>query len=175
MRYRSRVPPAILETARLTLREMALDDLDFLAEMLSDPEVMRYYPRPYDRAGAEAWIQRMRERYAHHGCGFWLAVERATGRPIGQVGLLAQRIDGADEHEVAYMIHRPFQRRGFAAEAAAAARDHAFHAFAAPRAISLIRPENTPSQAVAHRIGMTVAGRTLHAGLEHLVFAVAAP
>ncbi len=35
----------ILETPRLILCEMSLADLDFVAAMLADPEVMRYYPK----------------------------------------------------------------------------------------------------------------------------------
>ena len=35
----------ILETTRLILRETSPDDLDFVAAMLADPEVMRYYPK----------------------------------------------------------------------------------------------------------------------------------
>ena len=31
----------VLDTPRLILREMSLDDLDFVAAMLADPEVMR--------------------------------------------------------------------------------------------------------------------------------------
>lgn len=44
----------ILETPRLLLREMTLDDLDFVATMLADPEVMRYYPRCCTREESEA-------------------------------------------------------------------------------------------------------------------------
>lgn len=39
----------ILETARLQLRELVPSDLDFVAEMLADAEVMRYYPRRLTR------------------------------------------------------------------------------------------------------------------------------
>ncbi len=42
----------ILETSRLTLREMAVADLDFVATMLADPDVMRYYPHPLSRQEA---------------------------------------------------------------------------------------------------------------------------
>ena len=38
-----------LETPRLALREMSLDDLDFVAAMLGHPEVMRFYPKVYSR------------------------------------------------------------------------------------------------------------------------------
>jgi RimJ/RimL family protein N-acetyltransferase len=36
--------PFLLETDRLMLREMSQGDLDFVATMLADPEVMRFYP-----------------------------------------------------------------------------------------------------------------------------------
>ena len=57
----------ILETERLQLREMIPADLEFVAAMLDDPEVMRFYPRRYTRAEAEGWIERQRRRQRHSG------------------------------------------------------------------------------------------------------------
>jgi RimJ/RimL family protein N-acetyltransferase len=37
-----------------------LSDLDFVTEMLADPVVMRYYPKPLTRVEAQAWIERQR-------------------------------------------------------------------------------------------------------------------
>jgi RimJ/RimL family protein N-acetyltransferase len=163
----------ILETRRLTLREMTIADLDFISSMLSHPEVMKYYPQCYSRAESEIWIQRQMSRYASHGHGLWLVSDKKTNEPVGQVGLAPHMVDGIEEPEVGYLIHRPFWRRGFASEAAAGVRDYAFGSLAKPRVISLIRPENTPSQGVARKIGMQPEKRTLFAGLEHIVFALA--
>ena len=71
----------ILETERLRLREMTLDDLDFLAELVAHPEVMKYWPKCYSRDEAANWIQRQLTRYAKDGAGYWLALEKASGRP----------------------------------------------------------------------------------------------
>jgi [ribosomal protein S5]-alanine N-acetyltransferase len=60
---------SILETARLLLREFTRQDADGLALVLSDPQTMRYYPAPYDRAGVEQWIERNRRRYQGDGVG----------------------------------------------------------------------------------------------------------
>ena len=54
---------AILETPRLRLREMSLGDLDFVAAMLSHPEVMRFYPKLHSRQEATLWIERQLDRY----------------------------------------------------------------------------------------------------------------
>jgi RimJ/RimL family protein N-acetyltransferase len=80
----------ILETLRLQLRELTLDDLDFVAAMLAHPEVMHFWPKTYNRAEAEAWIRRQQERYTQDGYGYWLAVNKANVQPIGQAGLLRQ-------------------------------------------------------------------------------------
>jgi RimJ/RimL family protein N-acetyltransferase len=160
----------ILETPRLFLRELTLDDLDFIAEMTADVEVMRYFTNPLTRPQAVEWIERQLDRYARWGYGAWLAVDRATGAPRGRVGLAAQTVDGVEEPEVGYMIHRPFWRQGLAFEAASAVRDYAFTKLDKPYVIALVRPENEPSRGVAHKLGMRPFRRTTFAGLAHDVF-----
>jgi len=61
----------ILQTPRLLLRELTPQDADAVAQVLSDPETMRHYPAPYDRAGVEQWIERNRQRYQNDGVGLW--------------------------------------------------------------------------------------------------------
>jgi [ribosomal protein S5]-alanine N-acetyltransferase len=162
----------ILETPRLILREMTLDNLDFVAAMLAHPEVMRFYPKCYSRDEAAAWVQRRLNHYAQHGHGLWLALDRATGEPRGQVGLNPQVIDGVLETEIGYLIHHSYWRQGLATEAAAACRDHAFGVLGRPRVISLIRPENLPSQGVARKVGLSPGPHHLHGGFDHLVFSL---
>ena len=107
-------PPIVLETPRLAFREMTPDDLDFVAAMLADPEVMRYYPKCLDRDESAAWIERQRDRYINHGFGLWLVLDRATGEPVGQVGPAPIEVNGVPESPITYLIHRPFWRRGLA-------------------------------------------------------------
>jgi RimJ/RimL family protein N-acetyltransferase len=111
------------------------------------------------------------DRYARYGHGLWLVTEKATGQPVGQVGAVVQKVRGVDEMEVGYLIHRPFWRRGFAAEAAAACRNYAFSVLNSKRVIALVRPENVPSQGVARKIGLQPEpGLVQFHGFEHIVF-----
>jgi RimJ/RimL family protein N-acetyltransferase len=160
----------ILETPRLLLRELSLDDLDFIAELLAHPEVMRFRPKPCTRDEAEGWIRRSQSRYADDGYGYWLALDKVSGRPIGQAGLLRQDVDGVTEAGIGYIIHRPFWRQGYATEAAAHCRDYAFKTLAKERIVVLVRPENVVSQSVAQKIGGKRERETNFAGLVHTVF-----
>ena len=162
----------IFETARLALRELVPADLDFVAAMLADPQVMRFYPCTHTRAEALVWLERQRARYQRDGHALWLVEEKDTGVPVGQIGLVMQTIDGTPIPEIGYLVHRPYWRRGYATEAALGTRAYAFGPLGYPRVISLIRPENAPSQGVARKMGMTVVGRTIHAGFETDVWGI---
>ncbi|MCH8274984.1 MAG: GNAT family N-acetyltransferase [Armatimonadetes bacterium] len=162
----------MFETPRLVIREMSLDDLDFVAEMLADAEVMRFWPKTFSRDDSETWVLRQMDRYAEHGHGYWLVLSKASDRPVGQVGLMTPEVDGVEEPALGYIIHRPFWRNGFATEAARGTLNYAFDALRKPRVITLIRPENVPSLGVARKIGMKREGVTVHAGFEHWVFSL---
>jgi len=162
----------VCETPRLILRRMVMDDLDFIASMLANPDVMRFYLHCYDREQAERWVQGVLDGYDRCGHSFFLVMDRQTRQPRGQVGLLSQNVDGVEESEIGYMIHQPFWRQGFASEAAIATRDYAFEELGKRRLISLIRPINIPSQGVAEKVGMTVEKTTFHKEIEHLVFSL---
>lgn len=162
-----------LTSKRLNFRKMTADDLDFIAEMVCDPEVMRFYPHVFDRAGAEEWLGKVLARQARDGCSFWHLSEISTGEPIGQVGLLIQEVDGVFEAEIGYMLPRRCWQQGFAREAACAVRDYAFNELGKERVISLIRPVNIPSQRVALSYGAKPEKLVAWRDFEHLVFACA--
>lgn len=162
----------ILTTPRLLLRELTPGDVPFMAALLGDSEVTRFYPHVYGLTDAEAWVARQLARYERDGHGGWLALDRKTGEPVGQVGLTNQPVEGTLEPEIGYLLLRTRWRQGLASEAALAVRDHAFGPLGKPHVISLIRPINHPSRGVARKMGMRPVKLTLHAGLEHLVYRV---
>lgn len=161
----------ILQTERIALREFAPEDAAALAEVLCDRENMRFYPRPFGPREVEEWIEMSLARYKREGIGLWAMILKSEHRLIGDCGLLIQEVDGARETEIGYHLHRAYQGRGLATEAACACRDHAFSVLNLGRVISLIRAENLPSRGVAERVGMTVEKETIFRGLPTLVYA----
>jgi RimJ/RimL family protein N-acetyltransferase len=159
------------EATRLAFRGMVADDLDDLAVLLGDPDVMTYYPRPKTRQEAAQWIDWNRRLYRTRGYGLWL-LTTAEGDFVGDCGLTPQVVDGVTELEVGYHILPGRQRRGYATEAAAASRDFARTVLGATRLVAIIHPDNRPSQRVAEKIGLLPEKRTtVHGGRDAIIYA----
>ncbi|HEY7828055.1 MAG TPA: GNAT family protein, partial [Candidatus Limnocylindrales bacterium] len=75
-------------------------------------------------------------------------------------GLTPQQVDGTTEIEVGYHVRAALQRRGFATEAAAAARAYARDVLGLDRLVALIHPDNVASQRVAEKIGLRLERET---------------
>jgi RimJ/RimL family protein N-acetyltransferase len=142
----------ILETERLSLRELETTDVDGLAEVLSDPVSMQFYPAPFDRDGVVAWIGRAQASYAKNGFGLWAVTHRADGRFLGDCGPMLQPVEGLLIPEIGYHIVPSEQGRGYATEAARACLAWVFEHEAFDIVCSLVAPENGPSRAVASKV-----------------------
>lgn len=164
-----------VETERLRLRPMSLDDLDAFAAVVGDPESMRFYPRPFDRPMARAWIERVGERYERDGIGLLAVVERATDEMIGDCGPMVQETGHGSFVELGWHIRRDRQGLGFATEAGAACRDRAWAELDADRLISIIRPENVPSWSVARALGFRPWRGDVRAGMAHILWTIERP
>ena len=144
----------ILETERLFLREMTMDDFDALYAVLSDAEIMQHYPYTFDEERVRSWIERNMDRYKEDGFGLWAVCLKDTGEMIGDCGLTLQNIDGQMLPEIGYHIRRDQQRKGYAKEAAAAVRDWAFQNTEYPALYSYCKYTNVGSFKTAESIGM---------------------
>ena len=166
----------LIETARLLLRAPTVEDLDALAAMFADEEVMRYIGAggALGRDRARATLEREIAHHAERGWGEWITVERASGRTIGLCGLILwPDIDGAEELEVAYLLARNAWGQGFATEAAGAIRDRAVAMGRVP--VSLIYPDNAASIRVAEKNGMSYEKDVPFQGHTLRLYRLAAP
>ena len=72
----------VIETERLFLREMNMDDFEALYAVLGDREIMQHYPYEFDEARVRAWIERNMNRYKENGFGLWAVCLKETGEMI---------------------------------------------------------------------------------------------
>ena len=161
-----------LETERLVLRMFRESDTDAYAEMVGDPEVMRFLGGGQPVPRAEAW-RNMAMVLGHwhlRGYGMWAVEEQASGELVGRVG--CWRPEGWPGLEVGWTLRRRFWGRGYATEAARASVAYAFEALDQTRVISLIAPENVNSIRVAERLGEKPEGEWDVFGTKVIIYAV---
>ncbi|MEG2117716.1 MAG: GNAT family N-acetyltransferase, partial [Clostridia bacterium] len=167
----------VLQTDRLILREMSQNDFPSLCKILQDSEVMYAYEHAFSDEEAKIWLDKQILRYEQYGFGLWAVILKSTGEMIGQCGLTIQECNGTEVLEVGYLFQKSFWHMGYATESAIACKKFAFDNLNANEVFSIIRDNNTPSQNVAKRNGMTVYGHiTKHyygIDMPHIVFRVA--
>ena len=150
------IPAKILETKRLILRRLIMDDLESLFALYSDPQIRRYFPEgtlTYEETKEELeWF--LNGHPAQPQLGLWATILKETGQFIGRCGLLPWTIEQRPEVEVAYLVSKAYWGQGLGTEAAQAIVDYGFERLQLSRLICLIDPANQASVKVARKIGM---------------------
>ena len=162
----------ILETSRLILRPFREDDLDLLAELMANPDFMRFSLGPYTREQTQSVLRKFLSWNQAGLPSQFAVIFRRNNKLIGYCGFLHQQVDGRDETEIGYRLHPDYWGQGLATEAARAMRDHAFSDLKLSRVISLIHPDNLPSRRVAEKNGMQPEKETVFRGFPTRVFAI---
>ncbi len=162
---------AVIQTPRLVLRHFVEADLEPLAELMANPDFMRFSTGVFTRAATERFLFDRVIGAARKSLPSQFAVLlRDANRLIGYCGFFQQLVDEMNEIELGYRLHPDCWNQGLATEAARAVRDYAFDVLKLERVISLIHPDNHASRRVAEKNGMTLEKRTTFRGFPTLVF-----
>ena len=145
----------VIETERLKLRQWRGADVAPNTAMLADPDTARFITadgRPVtDELVGWRNAAIMSGHWVLYGVGMFVVEEKSTGKFAGRVGPWFP--PGWPGFEVGWGISSGFRGRGYALEAARAGIDWSFATFEIDQIIHCIDCENTPSQAVARRLG----------------------
>lgn len=147
-----------VETERLVLRPFADDDLDAYFAVLDTVEVRASLHTSDDFTRDDAWQQMAvwRGQWELRGTGQWAVGLRSTGELIGRAGPHRPERHDWPGVEIGWVIHPAHWGNGYATEAGRASVDWAFAVLPVDELVSVILPENVPSQAVARRLGFTL-------------------
>jgi RimJ/RimL family protein N-acetyltransferase len=156
-----------VETARLVLRPWQPGDLAEFTRLLTDPVVTRYIvvSIPFSPEDVAELHERTLEQWECNGFGPWAAIEKATGRWVGRIGL-DELPDWPGPHkvEVGWELHREFWGRGLATEGGRAGVRHGFETVELERIISTTMATNAASRRVMEKCGLRFQGELAMAG-----------
>ncbi|MFI5835886.1 GNAT family N-acetyltransferase [Micromonospora sp. NPDC051300] len=154
-----------LETARLRLRRWRGEDLDGLAAVNAQPEVMRYIHdgRTLDRAATAERLAAYARHWDEHGFGLYAAELRETGELAGFTGLAVPTFlpEIMPAVEIGWRLGRAHWGRGLATEAARAVVAHARVTLGLRRLVSIHVVGNEASAGVMVKLGMAVERETV--------------
>ncbi len=154
------------ETPRLRLRPFREDDAVALHRILTQPDMLKFFPRPggppLERV--EKLVRNQIEQWDTMGYAWWAVELKSTGDLAGWNGL--QYLPETRETEVGYLIDRPLWGQGLTTEAARVALRYGFSDLRLPEIIALAHPQNLASRRVMEKLGMKWCGLAEYFGME---------
>jgi ribosomal-protein-alanine N-acetyltransferase len=140
----------VLQTPRLILRPLALEQADDLFHIYNDAETLRYWHTlPHQNP-----IETSHMIASMLGGCHWTVFTRETSQAIGVVGHLDSRIPG-----MGYIIRREDWRKGYGLEAVGAALEYGFTSLKLNRVELWIHAANIASVSLAQKAGFRQRGQ----------------
>src|SRR5262245_35427497 len=160
-----------VETARLNLRLFQPEDLDDLATLLADAEVMRYVGNglPASRTESEKALYSIIRHWQEHGFGRWAVINKETQRFIGFGGL--RSLLGTPE--IVYHLARTSWGSGLATELGQASLRFGFAEHPFDRIVAIAKPENKASVRVMEKLGMQFEKHARYYNLDVVQYQIA--
>ena len=153
-----------LETERLILRPLSIEDLDTVyTKWASDPRVNKYmiYPLWKSREDGREWLETMYQDDDKKDFGF---VDKATGELIGSGGIYYHADIGV--WSIGYNLSYDYWNRGLVTEAISKIIEWAREDFTVPVVAGTFAVGNIGSQRVMEKLGMTFYEDTEYSKLD---------
>lgn len=145
----------VLETDRLVLRRLALEDAAFILELLNDAAFLRHVgdkgvrtledARQYLLTGPMAGYERF-------GFGLYLVQLKETAARIGICGVLKR--DQLEDADIGFAFLPHYRSKGYAVESASAVMTYARSVLGLKRIVAITSRDNDDSVSVLAKIGM---------------------
>lgn len=144
-----------LQTQRLQLRWLTLDDAELMLAVWNDPAFVCHVGdrgiRTLEQA-RDALKDGAMKLYENHGFGPFRVAVQPDDTPIGICGLF--RRDGLEEPDIGFAILPAYCSKGYAHEAATAVMEYVRHNLALTRVVAIVSPQNTASIGLLEKLGL---------------------
>lgn len=155
------IPWDILETDRLRLREITVDDVPRLYELYKDEEITKYMEPLFADYDEEVIYTQsyIRNIYHFYGYGMWIVELKDSDTVIGRAGFeFKEDFDGL---ELGFMIGKDYQRQGYAYEICKAALEYGKKELEISDYRVLVDEENIASIRLSEKLGFSFDGDTV--------------
>jgi RimJ/RimL family protein N-acetyltransferase len=144
----------VLETERLILRRVTVDDSRFILELLNDPSWLRFIGdrgvRTLDDA-RDYILKSLVAMYERLGFGLYLTELKVEGAPVGICGLIKR--DSLEDVDIGFAFLPKFRGEGYAYESASAVMAYGKRAFGLKRMVAITSPDNYGSARLLEKLG----------------------
>ena len=145
----------VLETNRLRLRRLSLEDAGFMLGLLNEPAYLRFIGDKGVRSIDEARDYILRgpmASYEEFGFGLYLTELKDSGAPVGICGLLKR--DSLPDVDIGFAFLAQFWSQGYALEAASAMMTYGRNGLGLDRIIAVVSPDNERSIKLLNKLGL---------------------
>ena len=144
-----------IETQRLGLRRLTLEDAALMLAIWNDPAFIRHVGdrgiRTLDEART-AMGEGVLQLYEKHGYGPYRMALKSADTPIGICGMFHR--EGLEDPDIGYGVLPEYCGKGYAYEAARAVVEHATSELGLARIIAIISPGNEASIGLIRKLGL---------------------
>jgi [ribosomal protein S5]-alanine N-acetyltransferase len=147
----------VLETQRLTLRQVLIDDTDFVLELVNEPAYIRNIGDKGVRNIADARKYILNgpiDSYQRFGFGLYVVELKESRLPIGMCGLLKR--DSLDDVDIGYAFLERFWSKGYGFESTTAVLDYGRNTVGLNRIVAVISPDNQSSIGLIEKLGFSL-------------------
>ena len=145
----------LIETERLYLRKLTLEDAPFMLELLNTPPWLQFIGdrNVHSIEDAENYLKNgSLKSYQENGFGFYAVIEKTSGKTIGMCGLIKR--DSLPDIDIGFAFLPHLISKGFGYEAAFATLKYARDTLQIKRIIAIVNPDNEKSIGLIKKIGL---------------------
>lgn len=167
--FANKIPRVILETKRIRVREMEVDDYSKLVEVYESLKTEKFVEQLYEKEAEENYIKDYIESmYRFYGYGVWILEDKKTGNIIGRMGYNNRLVNDKIEVEFGYLIAKEYQNQGYATEVGKELIRYGFEKLYFEKINLFIEKDNIASIKLGEKLGFKVVGNSNSDGKDYI-------
>ncbi|EKD48604.1 MAG: GCN5-related N-acetyltransferase [uncultured bacterium] len=159
-------------TNRVRARKITPGDIDDIASMYQNPEVMGTLGGEQTRAQAFEFLDMMLKHFDHYGFGYWIIEDKMSGAFMGRAGLKRILIDGVNEITLGYSFLPEYWGKGIASEVGAEIVRLGFNDLGLKSIAGYALPDNGASRRVMEKLGFVFEKECVLKNMPHVLYRV---